>query len=180
MNAIVGIILVVVVLFAVYYMYQAGFFAPITGIIGDISVGYNAAYNGYQSPTSTYYHQVRIGFVALGTGTGGVGDLVALSVHPKQGGFKMTGWTLKTDKGNYKIPQVYNIYSPSTSNAAPEDIFARDGDRLTLYGGASPNGRNERVTQGEYRIWLGDFLAKGHGTITLNDDKGIQVDQYVY
>lgn len=178
MNALIGIILVIVVLFSVYYMYNSGMFQPVTDILSGLPTALNAGIYGQEPQHSDYYSQVRIRFVALGPSV--QNEQMALVAHPKAGGVDVTGWTIKTGKGSFKIPQTYNLYSPSTPDAAPEDIFLRDGDRIVFFGGVSPDKRNVRVAQGDYRIWLGDFLKGPHDTITLKDSKGILVDTYVY
>ncbi len=179
MNAVVGIILLVIVLFAVYYMYQAGMFQPVTDTLNSILTGYNSSLGQQNPPVSPYFHQVRIRFVAVGPNIPQDEQLV-LVAHPQSGGLTATGWKLKTDKGTFTIPQTYNIYSPSTPNVPPEDIFLRDGDQINFFGGTSPDGKNERVAQGEYRVWLGDFLAPEHGKVSLLDEKGVLIDEYKY
>src|SRR5262245_2444369 len=128
-----GIVLVVVVFVGLYYLYQAGFFDSLVETVTDITTGFNASYRGSPAPaTSSYYHQLRIRFVSLGVGQNPVME-VNITAHPKQTGITVTGWNIKTDKGTYRIPKTFNVYSPSTADAAAENIFMRDGDRLSLF-----------------------------------------------
>jgi hypothetical protein len=180
MHAIVGLLLVIIVLGGLYYMFQAGLFAPVTGIFGDIQTGYDQSYGGAAAgATSSAFHSVRIGLVAL-SGSTSTPSKVELTAHPKNGGVILSGWIISTEKGKFTIPAVVNRYSPSVPGVPLESIFAREGDRISLYTGKSPSGQNERVTQSEYRIWLGDFLPMPHGTIVLRDNKGLEVDRYAY
>ncbi len=180
MHALVGVLLLVVALGAAYFMYQAGLFQPVTNIFSNIATGYSQSYStSAPGVTSPYYKNVRIGFVALAP-TSTAPSEVDLVAHPKTGGFNISGWVISTEYGRFKIPPVTNLYSPSVPNLPPENIFVRDGDRIRVYTGVSPFGRNERITQSEYRIWLGNFLPASHGTIVLRDQNGLEVDRYVY
>jgi hypothetical protein len=181
MNVVVGIIILIVALGALYYMNQAGLFKPLTELISQINSGYGSAYgeSGGTPANSTRYHEARIRFVSLG-GTINAPKEVDIVAHPKGVGMDVTGWKLATKNGTYVIPKVQNLYSPSTATAAPEDIFMRDGDKLALYSGVSPTKRDERVTQGDYHVWLGDFLPSPHGKIILLDASNTLVDQYAY
>jgi hypothetical protein len=180
MHSVIGVILLVIALFAIYYMYQGGFLMPITSIFSDINTGYNEGYGDTpQGATSTAYRSVRIGFVALAA-TSTLPSEVDLVAHPRNGGLTLTGWVISTEKGKFPIPKVQNLYSPSTAGVPPENVFVRDGDRLRIYTGKSPSGQNERITQSEYRIWLGDFMPSPHGTIVLRDNEGLEVDRYKY
>jgi hypothetical protein len=183
MNVVIGILILVVTFGALYYMNQAGLFQPLTNIFSAIDSGFGSSYsiggNGSVPPSSVHYHEASIRFVSLG-GAINAPQEVDITAHPKSGGFDVSGWSLKTDKGTFAIPKVQNLYSPSTPGVPPEDIFMRDGDRLAVYSGVSPTKQNERVTQSEYHVWLGDFLAAPHGKIILRDEKGYLVDQYTY
>jgi hypothetical protein len=182
MNFITGLLILIVAFGAIYFMAQQGVLSPVTGFFSAVDGGFDSAYsgpNGEILPSSPYYQQAKIRFVSLGSGVGGTQE-VHIAAHPKNGGFNVSGWTLRTEKGKFTIPKVHNLYSPSTSDVPPENIFMREGDRLVIYSGASPNKRNERVTQSEYRVWMGDFMPLPHGNISLRDENGYLVDQYVY
>jgi hypothetical protein len=184
MNFITGLLILIVAFGALYFMGQQGLFAPVSGFFNAVNGGFGAAYPGAVDtetlpPSSPLYQQVKIGFVSLGTGIGGTQEL-HISAHPKNGGVNVTGWSVRTENGKFVIPKVYNIYSPSTSEVPPENIFMREGDRLVIYSGVSPTKRNERVTQSEYRVWMGDFIPLPHGNISLRDENGYLVDQYTY
>ncbi len=182
MNAVVGIIMLIIVFTGVFYMNKAGFFEPITGVLDNITTGFQQSYSGAVSSSSPYFHQVRIGFVMLGAGSSTLSE-VDLSAKPKRGGFSITGWSLKTDKGVFTIPPVKNRYSASTPNAAPEDIFVREGDRISIYSyhdKLPSNARDERTTQSEYHLWFKDMLSAPHDTIILRDEDKNEVDRYIY
>ena len=184
MNIVIGILILIVAFGALYYMGKAGLSTPLTDTLSAISDGFNSSYGGIGGtsdtpPTSADYHQATIRFVSLGSGLHPLEE-VDIVAHPKNGGLDVSGWTLVTDKGKFTIPKVKNLYSPSTADVPPEDIFMRDGDRLAIYSGTSPTKQNERVTQSDYHVWFGDFLASPHGKITLKDSKGYLVDQYAY
>lgn len=181
MNAVVGLILVVVVLWGVWFMYQGGFFAAFADTLNAITTGFDQGYGGRatSTPVSPNYHRARIRFVSLGQGLEEKQE-VLIVVDEKAGGFNITGWKVKTNLGTFTIPKAHNAYSPSTKEAAPETIYVRGGDRLVLHNGKSPTGRNERVSEGEWHIWFEELLTAPHGKIILNDEKGKLVDQYEY
>lgn len=180
---VVGLLIIVVVLGAMYYLSQQGFFTPLTQFISDITTGFDTGYYGYGRPSSTvsrYYHQAAIRFVSLAEGQNELGQVIIVA-HPQDFGFlKVTDWKLKTGKGTFRIPQAYNAFSPSTAEAAPENIVMREGDRLYLITGESPNGRNERVSAGEWHVFLGDFLPRDHSRLQLFDASSTLVDEYEY
>ncbi len=181
MNAVVGLILVVVVLWGVWFMFQGGIFSDLNDALLAMTTGFDAGYGRAATSTasSPNYHVARIRFVSLGQGLDEKQE-VLITVDEKKGGFVMTGWKVKTDKGTFTIPKTYNAYSPSTADAAPEDIYVRGGDRIVLHNGKSPTGRNERVSEAEWHIWFEELLAVPHGKIILQDVKKKLVDQYEY
>lgn len=180
MHIIGGILLLVVVLGAGFFVYTSGILQPIFGPLGI----------GFGFPTSTvnnnsqYYQEVQIKFVSLGDG---LNQPMVLSLKGANSaaheGITLTGWSLKTNKSTYAIPKVANLYSPSVPGVPPEDIYLRSGGTINFYSGKNPQGSQQAIRSGleEWRIWLGeDFLSTPHGAITLRDEKGKIVDEYKY
>lgn len=184
MQIVTGILIIVVVIGAMYYLGQRGFFSPLAQLISDVTAGFDEGYYGYSGSSapkiSAHYHEAVIRFVSLGEGQSELRQVIVVA-HPKEFGYlDLTGWKLKTDKQSFRVPQTFNAYSPSTKDAAAEDIVMREGDRLYLISGKSPGGRDERVAAGEWHVFLGDFLPFPHGNISLLDASSSLVDQYSY
>ena len=182
MHIVAGLILIVVVVGAIMFISATHVLDP---IIAPFSRGL-----GIRTATSTasnhsaVYGEVKITFVANGSGLDRT-MLVSVSAIPKAGeGLLITGWTLKTDKGSYVIPKAQNIYSPSVPGVPPEDVYVKTGAVVNFYSGKNPqSGQSQAIRSGlnQWQIWLGtDFLSSPHGKITLLDEKGKVVDQYDY
>jgi hypothetical protein len=180
MHIIGGILLLVVVLGAGFFVYSSGILQPVFGPLG-MSLGFPTS---TVSNNSQYYGEVKLQFVSLGNG---LNEPMVLSLKGANSsaheGINLTGWKLKTNKNTYTIPKVANLYSPSVPGVPPEDIYLRSGGNVNFYSGKNSQGSQQAIRSGltEWQIWLGeDFLTVPHGAITLRDDKGKIVDTKEY
>jgi hypothetical protein len=179
-HALIGLLLIVVVFGAVFFLYETHFFDSFNPLVSSLGSVYGTSGSSGTSTVnqSPYYHEVRIQFVSLSPMVVSVGATLS-----KDSGLDVTGWALWVNKTAYVIPQVVNLYSPSVPGVAPEDIYIKPAGLINFYAGTNPNGKDEAIRSGltEWQVWFGSsFNLPLHGTITLDDQSGKQVDQYPY
>jgi len=159
---------------------------------------------------SPYNKQVEISSVS-GRSTDPTREQITLRTKSSAETINITDWTIKTKKRMpIAIPQaVESVYSDSIYNHKV-DLVLEPGERLTIYGGASPIGINAYkinkclkyyndkleydacryeyyndpdFLKKEWRIYLNrnsEFLAKEDEEIILKDKNGLVVDSYSY
>jgi hypothetical protein len=182
MHVLGGLLLLVVAVGAIFLIYATGVFQPIIGPLGQ-SLNFGNS-SSTQSNQSAYYQEVTVQFVSLGSQTEPMTVRLEANFSGQQEGIILSGWSLRTNEGTYRIPRAVNLYSPSVEGVPPEDIYLRDGGVISFYSDRNPQsdqGQAIRSGLNEWRIWLGeDFLEVPHGRILLRDREGKEVDQYEY
>ncbi len=98
------------------------------------------------SQLSPYFHKIRITSVYPGYGIGNVSQ-ISLSVSlAANEALDITGWRMQANRGSQYIPKGVEVYDPS-GLASDEDIYARDGETVTVYSSVSRIGENFRMNK---------------------------------
>jgi len=87
---------------------------------------------------SPYYGKIKISSIKAETRTHP--SLITLVTRSKkEEKINITGWKIKTRKGEITIPQAIEKYSPLVS---PKDIYVQRGEKIYLIGASNPLGNN--------------------------------------
>ena len=90
------------------------------------------------SQISPYFHQIRFGGVAPSYGFGTYGTIsIFTNFQNPSSSLDVTGWQIKTAKGQEFIPQAINLYDPSGLTQA-SDIHMSQGDYVNIYSSSAP------------------------------------------
>jgi hypothetical protein len=96
---------------------------------------------------------VRISSVRLRNEFTPYSEVVLVANLARDERVNITGWTVKSNKGFFKIPRAQEVYS---SGGTEGDIYLRSGDRVNLYSSQGPKG-NFRLNK--CMGYLADFNA---------------------
>lgn len=104
--------------------------------------------SGYsREQLSPYFEKVKISSAYASSFYSGYSSEIRLySYLPKEEKINITGWKIKSNKGEFNIPQAVNIYEPS--GLAPEaDIIMSGNSSASIYSGKSPINKNFRLNK---------------------------------
>jgi len=122
----------------------------------------------------------------------------------------ITGWTIKSRKGNFSIPGAVKIINPESMYNIERDIYLHSGESVIIYGGKSPiqesgfalnkcwwqindsqkykdcfyaHNQDPDFLSGGWRIYLNrasEIFNDKEEKISLLDSNGLVVDTYTY
>jgi len=93
---------------------------------------------------SPFYKKIKINYI--NPGFYGMGTISLSADYDLEYSINITGWKIKSNKGELIIPQGVNDYPPSgfTENS---DILLEKNGRVSIYNWTSANGRNLRINK---------------------------------
>ncbi len=98
------------------------------------------------SELSPDYQKVRIGYVSPSYDSSFPSQISLNSGYSLGSGLDITGWRIRTNRGDILIPQAIADYTPS-GLTAPSDIVLNSGQTVNIYSSYSPFGRNIRLNE---------------------------------
>jgi hypothetical protein len=97
---------------------------------------------------SPYFQEVKVNSVsAYSSSNGGKSVTVRMNYSVPQGqAIDITGWRIKSNKGEIFLPQAVRVYEPNGTNAESDMVVSGNGN-ISLYKGRSPVGKNFRLNK---------------------------------
>lgn len=95
---------------------------------------------------SPYFEQVKIGGVSSYYSFGYQTQLQLYSRLPAGESVNLTGWHVKSNRGDIVVPQAVNFYN-WTGLVPDTDIIVPSGGVVSIYGNTSPIGKNLRLNK---------------------------------
>jgi len=124
-----------------YYSYAT----PQIGAISSTTIPDYLIPSGFtRDQLSPYFQKLKIS--AYGSFFGSGSQIRIYSTLSGKETANITGWRIKSNKGEIIIPQAVNVYEPS-GFASPDGIILSGYNTLVIYSGTSPIGLNLRLNK---------------------------------